>query len=99
MNAIEFGGARRQMAKGRGVATALAVNNDMTKVHTIGESEMVVYRIETDVVSPVFYPIVPDAFMTSATGDGPRHLSRAAGSDWEDESDTPLLSPHDPWSF
>ena len=87
------------MAKGRGVVTALAVNNDSTKVQTIGVSEMVVYRIETDVVSPVFYPIVPDAFMSSDTGDGSRHLSRAADSDWEDESDTPLLSPHDPWSF
>jgi hypothetical protein len=87
------------MAKGRGVVTALAVNNDSTKVQTIGVSEMVVYRIETDVVSPVFYPVVPDAFMISDTGDGPRHLSPAAESDWDDESDTPLLAPHDPWSF
>jgi hypothetical protein len=60
---------------------------------------MVIHRIETDVVSPVFYPVVPDEFMTSATGGGPRHLSRAAESDWEDESDTPLLAPHDRWSF
>jgi hypothetical protein len=60
---------------------------------------MVVYPIETDVVALVFYPVVPDAFMTSAGGDGPRHLSQAAESDWEEELDTPLLSPHDPWSF
>lgn len=99
MNAIEIGEGRRQMAKGRSVATASAVNNDPTKVETIGVSEMVIYRIETDVVSAVFYPVVPDAFMISATGGGSRHLSRAAESDWEDESDTPLLAPHDPWSF
>jgi len=87
------------MAKGRGIPTALAANIDPTKVQTIGVSEMVVYRIETGVVSPVFYPVVPDAFMIGATGDGSRHLSQAAESDWEDESDAPLLSPHDPWSF
>ena len=60
---------------------------------------MVIYRIETDGVAPVFYPTVPDAFMTGAAGDSPRHLSRTVDSDWQDESDTPLLSPQDPWSF
>jgi hypothetical protein len=60
---------------------------------------MVVHRIETDVVVPVFYPTVPDAFMPHSTGNRPRHLSPAAESDWEEERDAPLLSPHDPWSF
>ena len=60
---------------------------------------MVIHGTDTNAVEPVFYAVVPDAFMTreSATDSTPRRNAKVSG--WADEIDAPILSPHDPWSF
>lgn len=57
------------------------------------------YSMENGAVDPVFYAVVPDSFMSrpsdGVVGKRPAPDLFAAS----DEADTPLLAPHDPWSF
>ncbi len=60
---------------------------------------MVIRDIETNAVEAVFYPVVPDSFMTRESG-GPSALAaNARFGGWAPEMDSPILAPHDPWSF
>lgn len=57
------------------------------------------YRIDSDIVEPIFFAVVPDDFINRNRG-GPVALRRYAHiGEWADESDTPILAPHDRWSF
>ncbi len=60
---------------------------------------MVTHDIETNAVDAVFYPVVPDSFMTrdSANHSASRFYARPGVS--INEIDAPILAPHDPWSF
>lgn len=60
---------------------------------------MVIHNIETNAVGAVFYPVVPDSFMTrdSATHSSP--VFNAGFGVLANEIDSPILAPHDPWSF
>jgi hypothetical protein len=56
------------------------------------------YSIDAQDVDPVFFAVVPDAFMTRGGGDRGRQ-NRIEAGDWMDVHDTPVLAPRDPWSF
>lgn len=57
------------------------------------------YAIDGDIVERVFFAVVPDDFINRDRG-GPVRLRRYTHiGDWTDESETPLLAPHDRWSF
>lgn len=56
---------------------------------------MVTHDIETNAVEAVFYPVVPDSFMTRNSA--PEFSAKFGGLG--DEIDSPILAPHDPWSF
>ncbi len=60
---------------------------------------MVIYRMEAEVVDPVFYPVVPDAFMTRAGGTNTIERQSNDLNDWPEEVDRPFVSPRDRWSF
>ena len=60
---------------------------------------MVIHDIETNAVEAVFYPVVPDSFMPRDGASRPRlHLNAHHGL-LANEMDSPILAPHDPWSF
>lgn len=59
----------------------------------------VLYSIDRDVVDPVFFPVVPDSFMNRTSQAGAMPAARPANISWNDEQDTPIVAPHDPWSF
>jgi hypothetical protein len=59
----------------------------------------VLYRIERDVVDPVFFAVVPDSFMTRVSFGNAVPGSPANDSEWSDEQDVPLVAPQDRWSF
>ena len=59
---------------------------------------MFIYSMETNTVDSVFFPVVPDSFMSRGSSDRPkRHTTVIEG--WREETDTPLVAPRDPWSF
>jgi len=60
---------------------------------------MVTYRIENERIDPVFYPVVPDSFMQRSGGGGAANRNRSDLSDWPEETDRPIVSPRDRWSF
>ena len=60
---------------------------------------MVTHDIETNAVEAVFYPVVPDSFMTRETTNRAASRSKAGFGALVNEIDVPLLAPHDPWSF
>lgn len=56
---------------------------------------MVIHDIETNAVEAVFYPVVPDSFMTR---DSAPQFNAAFGV-LMNGIESPILAPHDPWSF
>lgn len=60
---------------------------------------MVIYSMETNAVEPVFYPVVPDSFMTRGSTERRGRAQRPVEGGWNDVIDTPFLAPQDPWSF
>ena len=60
---------------------------------------MVIYSMEANAVEPVFFPVVPDSFMSLESAERRGHTRRAVDDAWNDETDTPFLAPQDPWSF
>ena len=60
---------------------------------------MVIYNIDADGVDPIFYPVVPDSFMSR----GPERIvappSHPLSAEWPEQIDRPLLAPRDHWSF
>ena len=60
---------------------------------------MVKHDIETNAVETVFYAAVPDSFMKRESGTSSKPTFSLKFGAWTDETDTPILSPHDPWSF
>lgn len=56
---------------------------------------MVMRDTETNAVEAVFYPVVPDSFMTRDSAPPFNAKFGMLGT----ETDTPILAPHDPWSF
>ena len=50
-------------------------------------------------VDPVFFAVVPDSFMRRETSGSPRSNLALLGTEWPEEVDRPLVSPHDRWSF
>lgn len=59
---------------------------------------MIIYSIEQEAVEPVFYPVVPDSFMSRDAG---RVSTFAAdsGREWAEATDSVMAAPQDPWSF
>jgi hypothetical protein len=55
--------------------------------------------MEANAVEPVFFPVVPDSFMSLESAERRGHTQRAVDGGWNDETDTPFLAPQDPWSF
>lgn len=60
---------------------------------------MVTHDIETSAVKAVFYPVVPDSFMTRESGTHSKPAVDTKAGAWAMEMDSPILAPHDPWSF
>ena len=60
---------------------------------------MVKHDIETNAVEPVFYAAVPDSFMKRDSGNRSAPTFSLKFGAWTDEMDSPILAPHDPWSF
>lgn len=60
---------------------------------------MVIYSMEANVVEPVFFPVVPDSFMTRGSVERRGRVQRPVDGGWNDVIDTPFLAPQDPWSF
>jgi hypothetical protein len=60
---------------------------------------MNIYSTDTDSVEFVFFAVVPDSFMNRESVPGSHRSRKATGNDWADETDQPILAPHDPWSF
>jgi hypothetical protein len=60
---------------------------------------MVIHHIDSNTVDPVFYAVVPDSFMTRESINGSIRPHNSKFGDWADEIDSPILAPHDPWSF
>lgn len=56
---------------------------------------MVTHDTEYNAVDTVFYPVVPDSFMTRDTASPFNAKFGTMGH----EVDSPILAPHDPWSF
>ena len=59
---------------------------------------MVIYSIDQDTVEPVFYPVVPDAFMKRRAVASSRAVF-GSGIEWTEAFDSILATPRDPWSF
>ena len=57
---------------------------------------MVTRDMEANAVETVFYPVVPDSFMTRDSA--PPFNANAFGMLGK-EINSPILAPHDPWSF
>jgi hypothetical protein len=55
--------------------------------------------MEANAVEPVFYPVVPDSFMTRGSVERRGRIQRPVDGSWNDVIDTPILAPQDPWSF
>ena len=55
------------------------------------------YSIDRDRVDSVFYPVVPDSFM-SREGSVRPVRSRSSGV-WTEEVERPIIAAGDPWSF
>lgn len=60
---------------------------------------MVIYSMDANAVEPVFYPVVPDSFMSRHPGNVAERSTTSRFGEWQDEVDRPLLSPCDRWSF
>ncbi len=57
------------------------------------------YSNHATAVDAVFFPVVPDSFMRRDSGDSLRSNLALLGTEWPEEVDRPLVSPHDRWSF
>jgi len=60
---------------------------------------MVTHDIETNAVEAVFYPVVPDSFMTRDSTNRSAPQFNARFGVLVNEIESPILAPHDPWSF
>ena len=60
---------------------------------------MVIYNIDTDGVDPIFYPVVPDSFMSRSPERIVAAPSHPLSAEWPEQIDRPLLAPRDHWSF
>lgn len=60
---------------------------------------MVIHNIETNAVEAVFYPVVPDSFMTRESATHGSAVFNAGFGVAANQIDSPILAPHDPWSF
>ena len=60
---------------------------------------MNIYSTNKDSVEFVFFAVVPDSFMNRDSVRGSHRSYRDSDNDWAQETDKPILAPHDPWSF
>ena len=57
------------------------------------------YKIDRDDVDPVFFAVVPDSFMTREMGSLAFSRLPPFSEGEDDEQDSPVMVPHDRWSF
>jgi hypothetical protein len=60
---------------------------------------MIIYNIDTDGVDPIFYPVVPDSFMSRDQDRIGAPSPHPLSAEWPEQIDRPLLAPRDHWSF
>jgi hypothetical protein len=59
----------------------------------------IIYNIDVDGVDPIFYPVVPDSFMSRGQEPVAAPSFQPLRAEWPEQIDRPLLAPRDQWSF
>jgi hypothetical protein len=60
---------------------------------------VIIYNIDVDGVDPIFYPVVPDSFMSRGQDGVAAPSFHPLWTEWPEQIDRPLLAPRDQWSF